>query len=271
MNQDQIKTALLAIEDAPLDFTLVFSGKKSKKVNGLYKPESREIVIHNRNFSDDNLLLYTALHEYAHHLHACSRGGRLSARSHTTEFWAILHKLLEKAETKGVYKNVFADSPELNELTKIIRQKFLQENGGLVKDLGMHLLKAHELCIAIGGRFEDYIDRILRIPRNSAQIAMKIYQYNLNTSVGAENMRFLAGIRNEEERMTAEASLLKGKSPDTVKTESKRRTLGIPTPEEEPKIRLEKEKSRLEQTIASLSKRLTEVERELEHIGGSGD
>jgi hypothetical protein len=65
MNQDQVKAKLLAIEDAPLEFSLIYSGKKSNKVNGLYKPESREIIIHNRNFSDDNLLLYTAIHEYA--------------------------------------------------------------------------------------------------------------------------------------------------------------------------------------------------------------
>ncbi|MDR0569116.1 MAG: hypothetical protein LBG87_07925 [Spirochaetaceae bacterium] len=267
MNQDQIKNTLLSLEDAPMDFTVLFSGKQSKKVNGLYNPESREIVIHNRNFTDDNLLLYTAIHEYAHHLHACSQGGRLSIRSHTAEFWAILHRLLEKAESSGVYKNVFDDSPELNELTKTIRQRFLQENGSLVKDLGMYLLRAHELCAVIGGRFEDYIDRVLRIPRTAATTAMKIYQYNLNTSVGADNMRFLAAIRNENERMTAEAALLKGESPDTVRSETKRRTVRAPSPEEEPKLRLEKEKNRLERTIASLSKRLNEVQRELEHLG----
>ncbi len=95
MNQDQLKDILLSIEDAPLDFSLLFSGKQSNKVNGLYKPESREIIIHNRNFNDDNLLIYTAIHEYAHHLHACSRGGNLSSRAHTAEFWAVFHRLLD--------------------------------------------------------------------------------------------------------------------------------------------------------------------------------
>ena len=257
MNQDEVKNALLSIEDAPLDFSLIFSGKKSKKVNGLYKADTREIIIHNRNFNDGNLLLYTAIHEYAHHLHACSLGGKLSSRSHTAEFWAILHRLLEKAETKGTYKNVFYTSPELAALTETIKQKYLHENGNLVKEFGMHLLKAHELCEAIGGRFEDYIDRVLRIPKSSATTAMKIYQYNLNPSLGADNMRFVAGIRNEEDRVEAEEALLNGQSPDSVKVKSK----GAPP---EPKIKLEKEKSRLERTIASLSKRLDEVERELE-------
>lgn len=259
MNQDQIRTILLSIEDAPMEFTLIFSGKKSKKVNGLYKPDTREIIIHNRNFDDDNLLLYTAIHEYAHHLHACSQGGTLPARSHTTEFWAILHGLLEKAEAKGVYKNVFTESPELAELTEIIRKKYLLQNGNLVKELGMLLLKAGELCDSIGARFEDYIDRVLCIPRSAAKMSMKMFEYNLDPSLGSDNMRFLAGIKNEEDRTAAEKSLLAGKSPDAVKRETMKRPR-----QEDSRERLEKEKLRLERTIMSLTKRLNEVEQELE-------
>jgi hypothetical protein len=261
MNQDQVKEKLLAIEDAPMEFSLLFSGKKSKKVNGLYKPESREIIIHNRNFDDDNLLLYTAIHEYAHHLQACRHGGKLSVRSHTAEFWAILHGLLEKAEGKRVYKNVFAASPELSELTETIRQKYLRENGVLMKELGKHLLRAQELCEAAGGRFEDYVDRVLCIPRIAAAMAIKSHQLDLNPDLGSDNMRFLAGIGSEDQRAAAEAALLKGKSPDTVKVEARR-----PPEDEDPRQKLEKEKVRLERTIASLSKRLGEVEQELDSL-----
>jgi hypothetical protein len=267
MNQDQVKAKLLAIEDAPLEFTLIFSGKKSKKVNGLYKSETREILIHNRNFdtegggTDENLLLYTAIHEYAHHLHACSRGGRLSARSHTAEFWAVFHGLLEKAETKKIYKNVFGGSAELSELTETIREKYLKENGSLVKELGGLLLKAHELCAAAGGRWEDYIDRVLCIPRQAANLAVKMYQYKLKPETGADNMRFLAGITNEETRFAAETALLKGKSPDTVKTAIRQKP-----EDEDPRAKLSKEKLRLERTIASLTKRLEEVEHELKTV-----
>ena len=272
MNQDQVKKKLLAIEDAPLDFTVVFSGKKSKKVNGLYKPDTREILIHSRNFtesigargtgsskeSNENLLIYTAIHEYAHHLHACARGGNLSSRAHTAEFWAIFHGLLEKAEAKEIYKDVFSGSKELEKLTDTIRKKYLKENGSLVKELGELLLKAHDLCSAIGGRYEDYVDRVLCIPRQAAHLAVKMHQYNLNPETGADNMRFLAGISNEEKREAAEKSLLSGKSPDTVKTALRQKPR-----EEDPKESLEKEKKRLERTIVSLTKRLEEVEREL--------
>ena len=266
MNQDQVKEKLLAVEDAPQEFSLVFSGKKSRKVNGLYKPDSREIIIHNRNFehgpAGDNLLLYTAIHEYAHHLHACSRGGTLSQRSHTSEFWAVFHTLLEKAEAKKIYRDVFAGSPELASLTEIIRKKYLRDNGKLVKEMGMHLLKAHELCTAIGVRFEDYVDRMLRIPRTAANMAIKMFNYDLNPEVGADNMRFLAGIRDDGDRAAAETALIKGKSPDMVKTAIRQKSTeeaGSPNG----LLQLEKEKSRLERTIETLSKRLDEVKKQI--------
>jgi hypothetical protein len=262
MNQDQVKEKLLIIEDAPMEFTLIFSGKQSKKVNGLYKPDTREIILHNRNFTDDNLLLYTAIHEYAHHLHACAQGGKLPTRAHTSEFWAIFHGLLEKAEAKKIYRDVFAASPELTELTELIRQKFLLGNGSLVKEMGMQLLRAHELCYAVGARFEDYVDRVLRIPRAAATMAMKMHQYDLDPQAGADNMRFLAGIKNDDTRMAAEYALIKeGKSPDLVKA-----AVRSSPKEEDPQQRLEKEKQRLERTIASLNKRLEEVSRELDEL-----
>ncbi|MDR2049976.1 MAG: hypothetical protein LBP69_11035 [Treponema sp.] len=269
MNQDKVKEALLAIEDAPMEFSVIFSGKQSRKVNGLYKPESREIIIHNRNFENsangENQLFYTAIHEYAHHLHACSRGGTLSSKAHTAEFWAILHGLLEKAESKKIYHSVFDASPELKKLTGLIREKYLKENGSLVKELGKHLLRACELCAEIGGRFEDYVDRVLCIPKTAVQMAMKMYQYDLNPVLGADNMRYLAGIRNEDDRAGAEKALLAGKSPDSVKTAVRRGGFLAPA-EEDPKHTLEKEKHRLEKTISTLSKRLQEVKEELSRL-----
>lgn len=280
MNQDQVRKKLLSIEDAPMDFTVIFSGKRSKRVNGLYKPDTREIIIHNRNFTggsggeeaDANLLIYTAIHEYAHHLHACARGGSLSARAHTSEFWAIFHGLLEKAEAKKIYIDVFSgsmggkESIELKKVTETIRKKYLTENGGMVKELGQLLLRAYDLCAAIGGRYEDYIDRVLRIPRQAAKLAVRMHQYDLNPETGPDNMRFLAGIPNEEKRQAAESALLSGKSPDMVKTALRRESFSTDGDHESDgsrRLNLEKEKSRLERTIASLTRRLEEVEQEL--------
>ena len=68
MDNEQIKQMLLQIEDSKLDFTVTMTGKESTRVNGLYKPETREILLHNKNFKSDMQLIYTAIHEYTHHL-----------------------------------------------------------------------------------------------------------------------------------------------------------------------------------------------------------
>jgi hypothetical protein len=265
LNNDKIKTLLLKIADAPMEFSVILSGRKSRKVNGLYKTDTREIILHNRNFDNDvngeNLLLYTAIHEYAHHLHCCARGGNLSSRAHTSEFWAIFHELLDKAEKKNLYQNVLTTSPDLEKLTATIKTKFLEENGNLFKELGKYLLKARDLCEKIGGRFEDYIDRVLRIPKLAAQTAIKTYEYDINPSLGADNMRYIANIRDEGERFNAQKSLLSGKSPDAVKTAQKsQRASALTKTEEDLKENLVKEKSRLEKTIVSLRTRLKEVD-----------
>jgi hypothetical protein len=187
----------------------------------------------------------------------------LQARAHTSEFWAIFHGLLEKAEAKKIYRDVFQGSPELDRLTGIIREKFLLENGGIVKEMGRHLLKAHDLCASLGIRFEDYVDRVLRIPRAAANVAIKMHQYDLDPAVGADNMRFLAGIRNGEDREAAEKALLGGKSPDTVKTAFRSKNAEEDPGGDSVRLRLEKEKIRLERTIESLSKRLDDVKKEL--------
>jgi len=101
---------------------------------------------------------------------------------------------------------------------------------------------------------------MLRIPRTAANMAIKMFEYDIAPEVGADNMRFLAGIRNEENREAAQKALIKGKSPDTVKVQV--RNIGKDK-DEDPKEKLEKEKARLERTIATLGKRLDEVNREL--------
>ena len=154
---------------------------------------------------------------------------------------------------------MFSVSPELLKLTEVIRNKYLKNNGELVKEMGKHLLKAHDLCTGIGVRFEDYVDRMLRIPRAAANTAMKMFEYDIAAEVGADNMRFLAGIRDGSERKAAETALIKGKSPDSVKIQVRNNE----KKEIDPVELLEKEKTRLERTITTLSKRLDEVKKEL--------
>lgn len=261
MNNEQIKEILLAVQESSIEFTVTMSGKSSKKVNGLYNPESKEIILHNKNFQNDNQLIYTAIHEYTHHIlneelleRTQGLGKMKSARSHTNEFWARFHSLLEIAEKKGFYSITLEGSPELQALTEKIKKEYLEKNASLMSEFGTLLLQAHELCLKENIRYEDYIDRILQMPRNEAKHIVKIGSAQLKPELGFENMKMLASIGNAEKREAAQEQLLQGKSPDSVKAFVRAK------PElEDIKTVLIKEKSRIEKTIDQLSNRLDEI------------
>jgi len=264
MNQDQVKEALLVLEPAVEEFFVIFSGKQSKKVNGLYHPETREIIIHNRNFEDDNQLLYTAIHEYAHHVHYTRAGQPVSNRAHTTEFRAIFHELLAKAEEKGLYQNVVENVKELKELSESIRERFMRVNGELMKDFGHALMEAEKLCRKHGARFEDFIERALCIPKQTATTLMKVKAMDLPAEIGFENMRTLAGIRNIAQRAEAAQAFLDGDSPDMIKQALKTRHAATTTAN--PKKKLISEKKRIEKTLSNLEKRLEQILAELQNL-----
>lgn len=249
---------LLSIEEATLDFSVTFTGKESKKVNGLYKPDTREILIHNKNFTNESELVYTAIHEYAHHLQCEADGVLRSARSHSAVFWARFHRLLQKAEKMGLYRINMESSPELSKLTEEIQEKYLAENGRLMKELGKLLIRAHELCNDAGIRYEDYVDRVLCLPRVAAKTVVKIGALDINPVLGYENMKIVAAQPTAEGRAAAEEKFFARQSPDSVKTELSRKLEA-----EDPVERLAREKIRLERTIANLTARLEKVEESL--------
>ncbi len=261
MNQDKVKEILLQIEETELEFSVIFTGKSSKKVNGLYKGDTHEILLHNKNFSVDNELLYTAIHEYTHHRLWEIDGGSHSSRVHTRRFWSYFHGLLKKAEEKGLYKITLEESPDLIELTENIRTTIMAEDGRLMKELGRLLGKARTLCKQAGVRYEDYIDRVLCLPRAAATSIEKMYAFDVNPALGYESMKVVANIGNPDKRATAEELLLNKNSPAFAQT-----SVAKKPPEEEPRVKLEKEKRRLEKTIASLTERLSQVEHTLANM-----
>ncbi len=258
---EEIKKALLSLRKPTQDFTVILSGKKSHKVHGLYKPEKREIVIHNKNFSSDNDMMYTAIHEYAHHLQFTSSATPVSARTHTAAFWNLLHTLLYEAEEKGVYHNPCESIPELKALTVRIRDKFLAQSGALMKELGKLLLDAQIICNEHGTHFQDYLDRVLCLPRTSAAVIMKAHAMDLDPRVGFENMRVLAGIRGDHDRNKAQEDLLAGHSPDMVKVKHDPKK-----PSRDPRSALVAERERLAKGIESMRRRLKEVEKRLSEL-----
>ena len=267
MDNEQIKQLLLQIENTELDFSVTMTGKESTRVNGLYKPDTREILLHNKNFKTDSQLIYTAIHEYTHHLIneqkiAESAGVPFKpGRVHNAEFWGRFHELLQKAEELGIYTLNLDDYPELKELTEQIRRDYLEVDGKLMQEFGKLLAKAHALCEKDNIRYEDYLDRILCLPRTAARDITRVGMVPVNPAMGFDNMKKVAALKKPDERASAERQILAGKTPDTVRELMKRRSTT-----DDPRAKLEKEKNRLEKTIEALRQRLQYVEESLENL-----
>ena len=260
MNQDQVKEKLLQIDSEVVDFSVIFSGKNSKKVDGLYHPEKQEIVIHNKNFEDDNALIYTAIHEFAHHIQFTQHEGQVTSRSHTVLFWDIFHKLLKKGEELGIYLNVFEEDTRFKELTDEIKSKFLSVNGKVMKDFGKLLIQALDLCQQNHAIFEDYVDRALGMNRNSAKSIMKVYAMDVDPEIGYENMKIVAGVKEPAKRKELENAFKDGQSQDMVK-----QTIRQSKPEPVMTLkRLESQKKRLEKSIQSMQVKLADLEMQID-------
>ena len=270
MTNERIKEILLDIQQTNLDFTVTMTGKESKKVNGFYKPDTHEIFLHNKNFKSDNMLIYTAVHEYTHHVITVEKQELdptycPSCRSHTQEFWATFGGLIKIAEEKGYYKIGWEENEELKALTEDIKTNYLTKNGELMREFGKKLSKAYELCQEAEVRYEDYIDRVLCIPRNSAKDIRKVSSIDIDPSIGFDNMKVVANVKKADQRKEVEQEFLDGgKSPSTVREMMKQKNLQAK--QADPKTKLEKEKGRLEKTIAQLTERLEFVEESLANM-----
>ncbi|MCQ2611324.1 MAG: hypothetical protein MJ169_06190 [Treponema sp.] len=269
MDNEKIKQMLLDICPTELDFTVTQSGKESKRVNGLYKPDTHEIILHNKNFNTEAELVYTAIHEYTHHLIAEEQlelNGKEympNAKVHTDAFWAKFHSLLKVAEEKKYYSIDISVSPELEELTKKIQTEYLEVNGKLMQEFGRLLIRAQMLCDKANIRYEDYVDRVLKLPRNSERDIKRVGRIEANPSLGYDNLKMVTAIKKPEDRKTAEEQLLEGESPVSVRAMMKQKS----RPESEDKrSKLEKEKNRLAKTIAQLQQRLDYVEESLANM-----
>jgi hypothetical protein len=259
MNRNEVKAALEQLRPTKVGFTLIFSGKGNSRVNGLYHPASHEIVIHNKNFRDSNNLMYTALHEYAHHIMVTEKGGSTS-RSHTLAFWATLHELTGMAEGSGLYVNPSRGEAIAPTTTKL--ENLIAESGRVMRRIGDALLEAAAICEQEGGRFDDYVMRTLKQTMPWAKACMAAAGGAIPEELGTENMKAVAAIKNVEERAAAVDALTGDLSPQQVKA-AKRAG-------EEPAdvvARLEKELARISKTIEHLTTREAEIAKALEQIG----
>ncbi len=124
MDNEGIKQAQLRLFPSKLDFTVTMTGKASSRVNGLYKPDTHEILLHNKNFKTENALMYTAIHEYTHHLVTEEREAsglplKGKGKCHDTNFSSKMDGLVDEAVRQGVY--VRKRSSKLAKLTEEAR------------------------------------------------------------------------------------------------------------------------------------------------------
>ncbi len=186
----------------------------------------------------------------------------MSARTHTTAFWNLLHTLLFEAEAKGIYTNPFESIEEFRALTRRIREKFLSESGALMKELGRLLVEAHELCEKHGTSFSG-------LPGPGARAAAHErpgHHEGAHPRPGSRGRlrehalarlhpgRTLAGRAQEE--------LRDGHSPDMVKA-----AYISPKPPRSRREALQEERERIEKSIERLKKRLKEIEKRIAETG----
>jgi len=260
LNQDQVKEKLLQLDGDVEEFQVIFSGKSSRRVDGLYHPDTHEITIHNKNFEDDNSLMYTAIHEFAHHIQFTRHAGKTNPRAHHSNlFWSIFHGLLHQAGEKGIYSNIYEEDTRFREMTETIQVEFIQKNGELMKSLGKMLIQALDLCQQKHAIFEDYIERELGLPRTTAKAAMKMFAKDVDPKLGYDNMKVVASINNAQEREEATKALMSGKTQNEVKEEIKEKKAAK---KKEPKSEyssLKKTRVRLEKSIHDLEEKLEEI------------
>ncbi len=261
MNTDQVKAKLFELDGDVVDFTVIFSGKASKKVDGLYHPNTKEMILHNKNFENDDQLMYTAIHEFAHHIQFTRLTVPSTTRAHNNSFWNIFHKLLNDAESKGIYNNIFRSDDRFIAITKRVKEKFMTVNGNLVKEFGNLLMEAHALCVECNACFDDFVDRELGLHRAHAKTMMKMKALDIRPEIGYENMKTVARIRDEEERKDAEKAFFTGFSPDMVKAQF--------ASKDQPESRMSflmEERDRIEKTIERLVVKIADLEKQIEEL-----
>ena len=234
MNQDQLKLKLDEYTEHK-EFTVIFSGKHSVKVDGLYHPEKQEIIIHNKNFTNDDQLMYTALHDLAHHVDYTENRGKTSRNAHGGKFRSIHHGLIEKAIETGDYKefsNEFLDAAV----------KINQEHTSLIKRFGKALIALLDKCQQEHYPFEDIVDRKLSLKKGQAKSIMAVYALDISEEVGGDFAREVVKIKDPIQRKEAEE---KGEIP--VKTKP------ITGPEDE--------RAEAEQNLRRIEKQIENLER----------
>jgi hypothetical protein len=253
MKEQEVKALLCKIRTPPRDFVLQFTHRRHRRINGTYTLADHLIKINNLNFLREDALLYTAIHEYAHHLQYCARG----KTSHNREFWTLFHDLLDEAIAKGLT----ASPPTTDKITEVETELrgLLREHADIEVRIAERMRALHTECAEIGVRTEFLVERRLQLPNNAARIYQKCASGSMGYQPGeyrnAEAMRLIATHGD-----AAEIELRAGKT--LVQAQS----AAIGTEVIDPYEALRKERDQLSRRIGRLEERQEKVVQKMKQM-----
>ena len=267
MNQDIVQERLekLYPEEGGARFQVIFNGKKSTRVNGKYIIDNHDIIIFNLNFKHEGALMYTAIHELAHHILVMQYG--TLGKGHPSLFWATFHDLLAQAEKLHLWK-----TPDLDdEQTELVEEiaALLPRVTALEMEIGSKLMELHASVEESGGRIEDLIDRKLRMSKTSAKLFQKLMAKLDDAIYNPDAAKLIA---TSGARTTAESSYANGMSLDQTKQDVKgikKRVTAISDNDRRKAliIRLTAERKKVEERLTAVASRRLSLDAELASLG----
>lgn len=254
MNNTEIKKMLLSLHDCKdKNFSVTMTGKKSRKVNGLYKPATKEILLHNRNFSSENELIFTAIHEFTHHI--MNTEPEKPVKGHSVAFWAFFYDLVDKAESAGIYSRArCTETQELIKEAKELQNAIIEAQ----KKLGEVISKLQKTCTENNERIEDVLEHDLQITREKARDFVKMA--GNENAVSDEMDKAIKSAKDAMIQQAAKQAAADGKTVKQVKAIVKAKPKAQPCDNGLDSIqKLRRERLRLEETIDRLNDRLENV------------
>lgn len=260
MNNLEIKELLESLQSTNAEFEVILTGKANTKVNGLYKPLQHEIILFNKNFSNDQQLLYTAIHEYTHHL--CweieeEHGEKHPKNAHHHKFWNLFHSLLDIAVSKNQYQRI--RSEKMNTLIQQAKE-LDKEIMTLQKKLGEVLIQIQVQAKEDSSRYEDIVEHDIQLSKRTAKKAVEYSAIDAGISFGQDAGEELRKAKNFDHFNTILEEVKNGKTIHQIKHSFSKEK------EKNTEEELEKERGRIEKTITMLNQRLREIVTKIEEL-----
>ena len=160
-NEQEIRKILTTIRkpDSKYNdyFEIFILKEKNEKLNAYYNRSKNKIVFYLFNYKNNNDLIRSAIHEYAHYFMPGWVG-------HAREFWNYYFELLEIAEMKGFYSCNIEKSDKLKQITAIIIKHNLIKTKKIFRNkLNLIFPIIIKLCDEININFQHYTVKYLEM------------------------------------------------------------------------------------------------------------